>query len=151
MATEIVLNKEIVFGSSDSIISRRISGLEKSGKLKRIAPRLYTGNFHDSPETIVKRNIIDIIAWRLPNAVISHRSAFEMRPTQTNDFFVTSLTTRKITDLPGVTINVIKGKPALESDINMTNPPIYISASCHSFFRRFIYGFGKSKSCRYAL
>jgi hypothetical protein len=128
MATKIDLNKEVVFGSSDSIISRRISLLEKSGKLKRIAPRLYTSNFHDSPETIVKRNIIDIIAWRLPNTIISHRSAVEMRPTQTNDFFVTSLTARKITDLPGVTINVIKGKPALESDITMTNPPIHISS-----------------------
>ena len=130
MATEIEFNKEIVFGSSDSTVSRRISRLEKLGKLKRIAPRLYTTNFHDSPETIIRRNIIDVVAWRFPNTIISHRSAFEMRPTQTNDFFITSLTARKITDLPGVTINVIKGKPALKSDINMTNPPIFISSEC---------------------
>ena len=40
--TGIDLYKEIVFGSSDSAVAQRISELEKQGKLRKIALRLYT-------------------------------------------------------------------------------------------------------------
>ena len=48
------LYKEIVFGSADSTTAQRISDLEKQGKLRKIAPRLYTTNMKDSPEAIVR-------------------------------------------------------------------------------------------------
>ena len=81
MTESLNLSKEIIFSSSNSSVSRKISLAEKSGKLKKIAPRIYTSNMRDSPESIVKRNLIEILAWRYPNAVISHRSAQELRPT----------------------------------------------------------------------
>ena len=89
MTNTLNLSKEIIFSSSDSNISRRISLAEKTGKLKKIAPRIYTSNMLDSVESIVKRNLIDILAWRYPNAVISHRSAHELRPTEKAEFFLT--------------------------------------------------------------
>ncbi len=48
--------QEIIFGSSDSSISMQLSRLEKDGKIRKIATRLYSGNLEDSPETIVRRN-----------------------------------------------------------------------------------------------
>lgn len=126
MSATIDLNKEILFSSSDSVVSRSISRAEKEGKIRKIAPRIYTTNLRDSIEHIIKRNFFDILKWRLPNAVISHRSALELRPTKTGNFFVTSTSNRKISDLEGITINVMKGKPALDSDVHLGG--LYISS-----------------------
>lgn len=117
MTSKIDLTKEIIFSSSDPTVSRQISLLEKNSKLRKIAPRIYTSNMIDSSENIVRRNLIDILAWRYPGAVISHRSAKELRPTATGDFFLTSTQSRRITDLPGITINLQKGAGALEGDM----------------------------------
>lgn len=117
MTSKIDLTKEIIFSSSDPTVSRQISLLGKNSKLRKIAPRIYTSNMIDSSENIVRRNLIDILAWRYPGAVISHRSAKELRPTATGDFFLTSTQSRRITDLPGITINLQKGAGALEGDM----------------------------------
>ena len=117
MASKIDITKEIIFSSSDPNVSRQISALEKEGKLKKIAPRLYTSNMVDSVENIIRRNIIDILVWRYPNAIISHRSAKEMRPTPTGDFFLTTTRNKRISDLPGITINLVKGPEPSEGDI----------------------------------
>lgn len=111
------LRKEILFGSSDPNESRRLSAMEKQGKIRVIAPKIYTSNMVDSPENIVRRNLVDILAKRYPSAVISHRSAHEMRPTQTGNFFMTAKQERRITDLPGLVINLQKGPGGLTSDM----------------------------------
>ncbi|MDL2247362.1 Fic family protein [Bacteroides sp. OttesenSCG-928-J23] len=117
MPNKVELSKEIIFSSSDPNVSRQISKLEKEGKLKKIAPRLYTSNTIDRVENIVKRNIIDILAWRYPGAVISHRSAKELRPTASGDFFLTTTQNKRITDIPGIVINLQKGSAASKDDM----------------------------------
>lgn len=117
MAIKIDTKKEIIFGSSDPNISRAISKKEKDGELRKVAPRIYTTNLVDKLENIVRRNLIDILAYRYPEAIISHRSAREMRPTATGDFFLTNSTTRRVTDLPGITLNFVKGPKATSDDI----------------------------------
>ena len=102
MAVKVDTQKEIIFGSSNPNISRVISKKEKDGELRKLAPRIYTTNLIDSPANIVRRNLIEILVYRYPNALISHRSAKEMRPTSTGDFFLTNSTTRRVTDLPGI-------------------------------------------------
>ena len=110
------LSNEIIFSSSDPNLSRKLTQAESDGRLRKLAPRIYTTNMLDSPQNIVRRNFFEILAWRFPDAVISHRSAIELRPTDEGHFFMTSSYNRRITDLPGVTINIYKGNPALESD-----------------------------------
>lgn len=122
------IKKEIIFGTSDSVESRRITRMEKEGKLKKIAPRIYTSNLLDSESNIIRRNLFEIIAWRLPNAVISHRSAFSMAPTPSGDFFLTAGSSRLIDDIPGIRLNVIKGVGALASDIKLGDMPLYVSS-----------------------
>lgn len=126
MADALNLSKEIIFSSSDSNISRKISLAGKAGKLKKIAPRIYTSNMLDSTESIVKRNLIDILAWRYPNAIISHRSAQELRPTDDGEFFLTYNFRKKISDLPGITLNINEGPKAIEGDILLNG--IYIAS-----------------------
>lgn len=117
MAVKVDTKKEIIFGSSDPNVSRALSKKEKDGELRKLAPRIYTTNLIDSPENIVRRNLIDILAYRYPNALISHRSAKEMRPTSTGDFFLTNSTARRVTDLPGIILNFVKGPKATAHDI----------------------------------
>lgn len=125
MASKVDLSKEIIFSSSDTNVSRKISALLKSGKLRKIAPRIYSSNMVDSAENIVRRNIINILEWRYKHAVISHRSAKEMRPTADGYFFLTSSYSKKVTDLPGITIYLQKGSAGDSGDLPYQN--IYIA------------------------
>lgn len=117
MAVKIDTSHEIVFGSSDPNVSRVISKKAKDGELRKVAPRIYTTNLIDSLENIVRRNLIEILVHRYPGAVISHRSAKEMRPTASGDFFLTNSVTRRVTDLPGVILNFVKGPKSSIHDI----------------------------------
>jgi len=106
---------QIIFGSPDSAVSRRINQLEKSGNIRKIAPRLYTSNLKDSPKDIVKRNLFTVLGGLFEGAVLSHRSALEFQPTETDDIFVTYKYTRK-TKLAGITVNFLKGQGAIAGD-----------------------------------
>lgn len=117
MELSVDLNREIIFASADSEVSRQMSDLLRQGRLKKIAPRIYTTNLVDSPENIVRRNLLNILMWRFPGCVISHRSAKEMRPTASGNFYLSGNTSRKVTDLPGLVIYILKGPKADEMDM----------------------------------
>ncbi|MCP4120988.1 MAG: Fic family protein [Bacteroidetes bacterium] len=117
--------QEVIFGSSDSNISKRISKLEKAEQLRKIAPRLYTTNFEDSAEVIVRRNLFSILGNLYPGAVLSHRSAFEFQPTSSGQIFLTYSYTRK-TKLPGLTIRFLKGPDPIEGD-SLLSGDLYVS------------------------
>jgi hypothetical protein len=68
--------QEIIFNSSDQKISKQISKLEKTGKIRKIAQRIYSSNFIDQPEAITRRNLFIVLGRLYPGAILSHRSAF---------------------------------------------------------------------------
>ena len=107
--------QEIIFATSDHALNRQLSKLEKDGQIKKIAPRIYTSNFNESEDLIIKRNIFSILGKLYPGAVLSHRSALEFKPTSANQIFVTYTYTKKI-ELPGITIRFMEGNPAIEGD-----------------------------------
>ena len=80
--------QEVIFSSSDSNISRQISLLEKEGEIRKIASRIYTSNFIDSNEDIVKRNLFTILGKLYPGSLLSHRSAIEFKPTSKGHIFI---------------------------------------------------------------
>ena len=102
--------QEVLFGSADKSESQKIKSLEKKGVIKKIAPRLYTSNLEEKPETIVKRNWLQILSRQYSGAMLSHRSAIEYKPTPTDHIFLTYTYTRNL-ELPGLVIHFIKGKP----------------------------------------
>lgn len=118
---------QLIFASDNSYESQRISREEKAGRIRRVAPRLYTSNLTDSPSVIVRRYLFDILAWRLPGCVISHKSANLLRPTDEGNFYVTASFDKKITDLPGLILNVKKGPGPLDSDIKL-RPGLFVSS-----------------------
>src|SRR5436190_664366 len=117
--------QEVVFSSSDSKFSKQISKLEKAGKLRKIAARIYSPNFTDSAETIVRRNLFAILGKLYPGSMISHRSAMEFKPTSAWHIFLTYTYTKKIS-LPGITIRFMEGHGPIEGD-NAFSGELYAS------------------------
>ena len=106
---------EIVFGSSNKADSQRLSRLVKSQQLRKIAPRVYTSNFKDNDDIIVRRNIYQILGKLFPKAVLSHRTALDGGATPDGHIFLTFGYTRKI-KLPGFTVHLLKGPEATTDD-----------------------------------
>lgn len=117
--------QEVVLSSSDPKISSQISKLEKAGKLRKIAPRIYSSNFEDTPGEIVRRNIFTILGRLYTGALLSHRSALEFKPTSADQLFVTYSYTKKIT-LPGITLRFLEGPGPIEGD-NPLSGELYAS------------------------
>ena len=65
------------------------------------------------------------------DSILSHRSAFEFKPTSTNQIFVTYSYTRKI-KLPGVTINFLEGKGPVEGDQRFVDN-LYVSSEARRY------------------
>jgi hypothetical protein len=122
---------EIIFASSNPQEGYKISKMLQEKKIRKIAPRIYSTNFEEAPSVIVKRNILEILGNLYPEAVLSHRSAFEFKPTATNQLFVTYTYTKKI-KLPGITINFLKGKGPVEGDNKMIGE-LYVASEPRRF------------------
>ena len=106
---------ELVFGSADSRVSTAISREVRAGRMRRIAPKLYTTNLKDPPESIVRRHLYRILARYYPGAVVSHRSALEGGVARDDTIFLTYKYTKRV-QLPGITIRLLKGKGPVEGD-----------------------------------
>ena len=107
---------EIVVGTSNKAASALNTSLMREGKLRKIAPRIYTTNMDDAPEEIVRRNLFFILGQLYPHAVVSHRSAYELKPTAEGDIFLTYSYTKNIS-LPGTTVHLMKGPRGTELDM----------------------------------
>lgn len=125
---------EITFGTEDPTISQSIRRAIKSGKLRKIAPKIYTSNFEDSPENIFFRHRYYILGKLFPGAVISHRSALEGGFSSDKTIVLTYKYTKNIT-LPGMIIRLIKGHSALPDDTPFA--PIFLSSRARAFLENF--------------
>jgi Fic family protein len=123
--------QEIIFGSSESKVSKLISKLLKEGKIRKIAPRIYSSNFTEPVEEIVSRNLFQILGKLYPGAILSHRSAFEFKPTKAGHIFLTYTYTKKVT-LAGITLRFLEGHKPIEGD-NPISGELYASQKPRAF------------------
>ncbi|MEO5889158.1 MAG: Fic family protein [Ferruginibacter sp.] len=117
--------QDVIFSSADSNISKQISKWEKEKKLRKIAPRIYSGNLTDNADAIIRRNLFTILGTLYPGAILSHRSALEFKPTSAGHIFLTYTYTKKIS-LPGITIRFMEGPGPIEDD-NRLSGELYVS------------------------
>ena len=103
--------QEIIVGSKER--SKEIQKLEKQKLIRKIAPRLYTTVLEEAPEKIVGRNWYRIVSELYPEAMLSHRSALERRPTPGGHLYLTYTYTDNI-ELPGLHLHFLKGPTAQE-------------------------------------
>jgi fido (protein-threonine AMPylation protein) len=123
--------QEIVFGSSDPKIRRQISKLEKEGQIRKIAPRIYSSNLKETIDSIIQRNLFQILGKLYPQSLLSHRSAFEYKPTKAGYIFLTYKYTKKV-KLPGITISFLEGHKPIEGD-NSFSGELFVSQKARAF------------------
>ena len=111
---------EVMIANGDKKYSYYLSDLVKKGRIKKVMPKIYTSNLSESEEVIVRRNLFLILGRLFPEAVVSHRSAIEMKPTASGDFFLTYKYTKKIT-LPGLIIHLLEGQSGQPEDTPFVN------------------------------
>jgi fido (protein-threonine AMPylation protein) len=100
---------------SDTTISDQVSRLSKQGKIKKLAPKLYTTNLLDTEANIVNKNLWAIVGLLFPGALISDRTALEGRPAKDGSVFIISNKKRPV-KVGRITIKPRKGAPALKDD-----------------------------------
>lgn len=101
--------------SSKASYRRRIAAIE-SGELRQLAPKIFSSNMEDSPESILRRNWKQVLGYLYPGAVISHRAAHEMLPSKEGVIHLTyKYKGRK--NLPGLTVFLSEGPTHQEDDM----------------------------------
>ena len=118
---------EIVMATSDKSLSQQRTSMIKKGLLRKIAPKIYTTNLEDNPDVIIRRNVFYILGQLYPQAVISHRSAYELKPTADGDIYLTYSYSKNIS-LPGLKIHLMEGPKGTEHDMPFIEN-LYISSS----------------------
>lgn len=106
---------EIVFGSSDLTEAKQIERAVRNQQLRKITAKVYTSNFDDAPENIVMNHWLVILSHLFPGAVVSHKSALDGRPK--NGEIILTYTSSRTVNLPGLTVRLLKGPKALQSDM----------------------------------
>ncbi len=129
MATNKTINNitEVIMATSDIASSAKRTAMLKDGTLRKIAPKVYSTNMEDAPEDIIKRHLFYILGQLYPKAVISHRSAFELKPTEQGDIFLTYTYTKNV-KLPGITIHLQEGPKGTDHDMPFIEN-LYISSA----------------------
>ncbi len=118
---------EIVIAASDKTLSAEKTAMLKAGTVRKIASKVYTTNMEDEPSAIVRRNLFLILGQLYPHAVISHRSAFELKPTDTGDIYLTYKYTKNV-DIAGIKVHLTKGPAGMERDMSFMEN-LYISGA----------------------
>lgn len=122
---------EIFFASSDRGQSRRMAALLKEGVIRKIAPRTYSSNLSEAPAEIIKRNWYRVLANLYPEALLSHRTALESKPTKEGHVYLTYIYTRNV-QIPGLTIHFLYGPGRIEGDHPFFEG-LYISHEARAF------------------
>lgn len=95
-----------VFLSSPPIASR-VSRALGDGRVRKLAPALYTTNVSERPEAVVRRLLWQIVSLLFPGAVITDRTAFESGPAKDGSVFLAADVDRDVA-LPGITLRARK-------------------------------------------
>jgi hypothetical protein len=86
----------------------------RAGKLRKLAPRVYTTNLQDPPDKIVRANCWTIAGALFPHALISDRTALEQRPAVDGSVFLVTDSRSTDLELPGITFRPRRGHPPVE-------------------------------------
>jgi len=97
-------------------LAPRISRDLKAGRVRRLAPGVYTTDVDGPVEAVALRLLWPIAALIFPGAVIADRTAFEARPSADGSVFLAANVERDVR-LPGVHLRARKGVGPLEGDM----------------------------------
>jgi fido (protein-threonine AMPylation protein) len=98
----------LLFPGRTALEKRWLAGLKKAGRVRAVGPRLYTSLPGDKLSGAVRAGWMDIVSALYPDALVSHRTALEFRPTGDGDIWLTSSTNR-VVSYPGLRLRFVRG------------------------------------------
>lgn len=116
---------------SDTAISRTVSRAVTTGKLRKLASRLYTRNLTDPAETIIRRNLWPIVAGYYPGGLVADRTAIENAPAADGSICLVTEGGKDVT-LPGLTLRPRRGQGPLPTDRPFVNG-LYLCSTARAF------------------
>ena len=108
----------LLFATSDRAEQKVLAALKRSGRIRRIGPRLYTSVPAAKLAATVQGAWTTIVDRLFPDTLLSHRSAIELAPSPDGELFLTSNTNREVT-YPGLRLRFVRGPAALEDDTRL--------------------------------
>jgi fido (protein-threonine AMPylation protein) len=98
----------LLFPGKTALDRRWLAGLKKAGRVRSVGPRLYTSISGDKLSGAIRAGWMDIVSALYPDALVSHRTALEFRPTVDGDIWLTSSTNR-VVSYPGLRLRFVRG------------------------------------------
>ncbi|MGK5084433.1 Fic family protein [Bdellovibrionota bacterium FG-1] len=105
----------LLYPSLNSSERKKLTLLRKKGQIRLIGPRLYASVPLKQVATVVRANWAQILSALFPNSFLSHRTAFEYKPSPEGEVILTGTTNREI-NYPGLRLRFIRGPEPLEDD-----------------------------------
>ena len=96
-------------------LASRLSRDLKAGRLRRLAPGVYTSNLTEGDLSLVRRQVWQLASLLFPAAVITDRTAFEAGPSSDGSVFLAAPIARDVA-LPGITLRARHGVGPLDGD-----------------------------------
>lgn len=108
--------------------------LKKKKLIRKIGPRLYTSVPKAEVESLVRSQWSQIISHLYPQALLSHRSALEFKPSPENKIILTGNSNRQI-EYPGLTLHFVRGPQPQPDDQIFSG--FHTSSAARAFLENF--------------
>lgn len=134
---------------SDAASASQLSRAVRDGRIRRLARGIFTADLITEPEVLVERNLWEVVAHFVPDALVADRTAATGVPTQGRTpagddvIYVFVLSNERVRDvtLPGLIIRCRRGEGPLEDD-----PPWAANLRISSHARTLIDNLAPSRS-----
>lgn len=124
-----------------------VSKAVRAGRLRKLAPRLYSRDLTSDPNMVIQRNIWSIVAGFFPDAIIADRTALEGMPSKDGSVFLVSQQRKGDVELPGFTLRPRQGAAAQPDDMPFMGV-IHLSSPARTLLDNFAVSRGRSSTPR---
>lgn len=121
----------VLFPGANSTERRRLSALKAAGRIRRVGPRLYVSVPEADTAATLRKTWSTIVARLFPDALITHRTALEFRPSPAGEIFINASSNRDV-KYPGLVLKFIRGPGPLSDD------PKFLTVRTSSLPRAFL-------------
>jgi hypothetical protein len=105
----------VLFPGTTSTERRKLARLKAAGRIRPVGPRLYVSVPEAETARRLQQTWSTIVARLFPDALITHRTALEFRPSPEGEIFITASSNRSVS-YPGLTLRFIRGPGPLPDD-----------------------------------
>lgn len=113
----------VLFPGKDASARKWLAALKRAGRIRSAGPRLYVSVPARDAARVVRAAWIAVVRELFPDALLSHRSALELKPTQEGALYLTSTTNRRV-EYDGLTLVFGRGHAPRDDDPRFAGVPM---------------------------